>query len=110
MTVQTLQVISAMLQDSTGLHYGFDLAQKAAIKPGVLYPILKRLEVAGWAHSAWEEQAPEDMGRPRRRYYTLTEKGTRLGRATVEEHIASLRRAPSHRVRSRILKPSEETA
>jgi PadR family transcriptional regulator len=109
MTAQMLQVLSAMLQDSTGSHYGFDLAQKAEIKPGVLYPILRRLEDAEWAHSAWEDQAPEDMGRPRRRYYTLTEKGARLGRAAVEEHIASLGRAQSHSGRRRISRPSEGT-
>lgn len=109
MTVQMLRVLSAMLQDSTGSHYGFDLAQKAEIKPSVLYPILRRLEDDGWADSAWEDQAPEDMGRPRRRYYTLTEKGERLGRAAVEEHIASLRRAQSHRGRRRTSRPSEGT-
>lgn len=108
MTIQMLQVLSAMLEDPTGSHYGFDLARQAGIKPGVLYPILRRLEKAKWATSAWEEQTPEDIGRPRRRYYTLTPDGTVFARVAVEEHIASLSRSSSHRERRRRApRPSE---
>jgi len=107
MTIQTLRVLSAMLEEPTGNHYGFDLARKADIKPGVLYPILKRLEKDKWATSAWEEQTPEDIGRPRRRYYTLTPNGIERARVEVEDHIASFSR--SSLGRRQIPRPSEGT-
>jgi PadR family transcriptional regulator PadR len=111
MTIQTLRVLSAMLEDPTGSHYGFDLAKQAGIKPGVLYPILRRLENAEWATSAWEEQTPEDVGRPRRRYYTLTPNGTALARAAVEEHLAALHLdARQREPKGRIRRPSAGTA
>lgn len=90
MTLQMLLVLSAMLEDPTGRHYGFDLARQANVNSSVLYPILKRLETAEWATSAWEEQAPEDAGRPRRRYYTLTKEGAEFARVEVDARLATL--------------------
>ena len=41
-----------------------------------VYPILARLEREhGWVTSRWEDIASQDEGRPRRRYYKLTEDG-----------------------------------
>ena len=42
-----------------------------------MYPILNRLEEAGWLSSRWEELDAQEIGRPRRCYYTLAEQGVR---------------------------------
>lgn len=41
--------------------------------PASVDPALDRLETAGWVEAYWE--TPEPAGRPRRRYYRLTEPG-----------------------------------
>ena len=45
------------------------------ISPGTLYPILLRLESAGWFVSRWENIDPSAVGRPRKRFYRLTASG-----------------------------------
>jgi DNA-binding PadR family transcriptional regulator len=40
-----------------------------------MYPLLARLETAGWFKSTWEDLDPREAGRPRRRLYTLTPLG-----------------------------------
>ena len=43
-----------------------------ALKEGTLYPVLYRLESAGWVESNWETR--EERGTPRK-YYHLTDEG-----------------------------------
>lgn len=69
--------------------YGYEIAQRlgtrtggvVAPSEGSLYPALHRLEAGGAVTAAWR---PGDRG-PRRRYYRLTESGTRL---LVEQRAA----------------------
>lgn len=58
-----------------GQHYGYDLMKAADIKSGTLYPLLARLEKSGWIASSWEEADAADLGRGKRKYYQLTDKG-----------------------------------
>lgn len=52
-----------------------DLGQGAlALKEGSLYPALYRMEEAGLIRARWESDAAKRRG-PRRRIYSLTEKG-----------------------------------
>jgi DNA-binding PadR family transcriptional regulator len=54
------------------------------LKEGSLYPALYRLEGAGLVRAEWEDGASERRG-PRRRIYSLTNKGTkRLATARSE--------------------------
>jgi PadR family transcriptional regulator, regulatory protein PadR len=63
-------------------HYGYPLGREASVRSGVLYPILDRLERAGWLAGEWEEPDKHSEGRPRRRYYTVTESG-KVGLTTM---------------------------
>lgn len=47
-----------------------------SLKEGTLYPVLYRLEGAGFVRAAWEDESSGRRG-PRRRIYQLTEKGSR---------------------------------
>jgi DNA-binding MarR family transcriptional regulator len=64
---------------------GADLMKAARVSSGTLYPILLRLEKAGVLVSRWEEERPEELGRPRRRFYRLTPGGLDMARHALGE-------------------------
>jgi PadR family transcriptional regulator, regulatory protein PadR len=80
-TTQTLAVLSAFINSGQELA-GSDLARDTKLQSGTLYPILLRLEEAGWLKSRWEVPTASELGRPRRRLYKLTGTGAR---AAAEE-------------------------
>jgi DNA-binding MarR family transcriptional regulator len=75
MSLQTLKVLEAFLDNPAGQLSGADVHQSSGIASGTLYPILLRLEAAGWFTSRWESIDPSSAGRPRRRLYRLTSSG-----------------------------------
>ena len=77
MSLQTLKVLEAFLENPTDQLSGADLLQRGQLASGTLYPILLRLESAGWFVSRWESVDPSSAGRPRRRFYRLTPTGLR---------------------------------
>ncbi len=83
MTASVLKVAAALLADPTAERYGLQLMQATGLPSGTLYPILVRLERAGWVESRWEEVDPVAEGRPSRRYYRLTADGTAQARREV---------------------------
>jgi PadR family transcriptional regulator len=90
-TTSVLRVVSAMLADPTAERYGLDLMEDTGLASGTLYPILVRLERAGWVESRWEDIDPAAEGRPSRRYYRLTPDGVTDGRreiAIVHQQLA----------------------
>jgi DNA-binding PadR family transcriptional regulator len=68
-----VKVARVLLADPDRLHYGYDLRREAQVLTGTLYPLLRRLVGLGWLTDGWEDSVPD--GRPRRRYYRLTELG-----------------------------------
>jgi len=77
MSLQTLRVLEAFLENPTAQLAGAEVHQRCGIASGTLYPILLRLESAGWFVSQWESIDPSIAGRPRRRLYRLTSTGLR---------------------------------
>jgi PadR family transcriptional regulator PadR len=61
--------------------YGLELIEATGLRGGTLYPLVARLERAGWLESEWEPPAEE--GRPRRRYYRLTREGAARAERTL---------------------------
>src|SRR5215469_7298223 len=85
MTLQTQYVVQALLADSTGEHYGLQICAETKLPAGTVYPILARLERVGWIRSSWEDPAAHVAeGRPRRRYYKLTDEGAERARDALE--------------------------
>ena len=80
MSLQTLRVLEAFLENPTQELAGADVQKRGQLASGTLYPILLRLEAAGWFVSRWESVDPSQVGRPRRRLYRLTPSG--LARAS----------------------------
>lgn len=75
MTLQTEAVLRVLLDEPERMRYGLEISKAADLPSGSLYPILARLERAGWVTSTWEEISQSEAGRPRRRYYSLTPNG-----------------------------------
>lgn len=85
MTLPTLKVLNVLMAARGKELSGADVARLTHIASGTLYPILIRLEEAGWLASRWEEVEPTDAGRPRRRLYNVTGVGAANTRAAMNE-------------------------
>jgi len=81
MTLQTQLVLRALLEDPTKERYGLALCEMVGLPSGTIYPILARLEQLRWLESSWEDaELHVAEGRPRRRYYRLTQHGAEQAR------------------------------
>src|SRR3954468_12601793 len=85
MTLPTQRVLGVLLNEPLAEHYGLEIAKRAELASGSIYPILARLEAAGWVTSGWEEIDEAKEGRRRRRYYRLTAPGKRQALLALEE-------------------------
>lgn len=85
MTIPVAKVLSALLADPAADRYGLDLMKASGLPSGTLYPILQRLQDAGWLESRWEEIDPVAEGRPARRYYRLTGLGVAEARTGLAQ-------------------------
>lgn len=79
-TLPTRQVLTVLLSEPFGQHYAMDVARQAGLPLGSVYPILARLQRAGWVTSGQEAIDPETARRRPRRHYQLTGPGARLAR------------------------------
>jgi DNA-binding PadR family transcriptional regulator len=84
LTRETMLVLGA-ISDVRHAVSGSMIAKSANLSSGTLYPILIRLEGAGWLTSVWESDDPQALGRPRRRLYTITGKGLAHMRSAARE-------------------------
>jgi PadR family transcriptional regulator, regulatory protein PadR len=90
LSVPTLKLLGAFLSAPRDELSGADIARHAGIGPGTLYPLLQRLERAGWLDSRWEAEDPATLGRPRRRYYHITGLGVQHARSAYNEVAPAL--------------------
>ena len=79
---QTRAVLATLLA-SQGWRHGYDIARRAGLASGTLYPILGRLADRGLLETRWEDDPPE--GRPRRHLYRLTAAGAELAAAAAQQ-------------------------
>ncbi|HEV7898762.1 MAG TPA: PadR family transcriptional regulator [Planosporangium sp.] len=84
----TVDVLTVLL-DSDGPRWGLEIIKATGRPSGTVYPLLDRLERAGWVTSRWDED--DDRKGPRRRLYALTPEGALESRRTCAR--ASQRRA-----------------
>ncbi|GAA2990789.1 PadR family transcriptional regulator [Actinokineospora diospyrosa] len=105
-TAATLDVLEALLGPDDQL-YGLRIAENAGRKTGSVYPILARLEEAGWVVSAWEQDEPSARG-PRRRFYRLSPDGLGAARALLLHHRGAIRQRTAPAVRGFAPQPAPE--
>lgn len=83
-TPATALVLEALL--SAERVWGLQIVKDAGKKPGTIYPILDRLETAGWVAGEWDTD--EARKGPRRRYYRLVPDARPLALAYVKTQRA----------------------
>ena len=84
-TAPTIKVLGALMANTHAELSGSDISRPTSLASGTLYPILMRLEDAGWLSSRWESENPRDLGRPRKRLYKLTETGIRSAQTAFQD-------------------------
>ncbi|MGW9168325.1 PadR family transcriptional regulator [Agromyces sp. NPDC055658] len=89
-TDATADVLRVLL-DESGPIWGLAVVREAGRRAGTVYPILERLERAGWVESEWERDSARSG--PRRRYYRLTADGAHAAQRAIAHRIASSRAA-----------------
>lgn len=65
-------VLKVFLEDPGQPRYGFDLMKRTGMASGSLYPMLAKLEGAGWLTRGKEDIDPRVAGRPARTNYVIT--------------------------------------
>ena len=70
---QTLAVLAALANAPGEWRHGVSLTRETGLKSGTLYPLLIRLDEAGFLESRWLPSEPP--GKPPRHVYRLTRAG-----------------------------------
>lgn len=99
MTLTVQLVLRVLLADPSLEKYGLQICAEAGLPSGTIHPILARLEGFGWLESWWEDTDPRDEGRPRRRYYKLTQAGALRARHALDHASAPVSGIPALRSR-----------
>lgn len=107
-THATLDVLEALMGPDEEL-YGLKIAQNAGRKVGSVYPILARLEDAGWVESSWEREERGERG-PRRRFYRFSPEGLVAARALLTERRGAVRQRTAGGTPARKPQPVTEFA
>src|SRR5262249_11409740 len=92
-------VLRAMLTEPAHEMYGLQICAEAGLPSGTIHPILARLEGFGWLESRWEDADPREQGRPRRRYYRLTQAGAERARHALDRARTPVAGLPALRSR-----------
>ncbi|RAO62300.1 PadR family transcriptional regulator [Micromonospora saelicesensis] len=90
MTIPVAKVLAALLAEPDEQRYGLDLMRMTGLPSGTLYPVLHRLQGAGWLAADWEAIDPVAAGRPARRYYRLTAEGVTQARQALADLRAAI--------------------
>lgn len=81
----TLRILKEFLAEAPREMAGSEIGRITGLPSGTLYPVLLRLEEAGWLRSEWERGDPALLCRPRRRFYRLTAQGMEKAHAALGE-------------------------
>lgn len=91
------RILKIFLEDPDRSRYGFELMKLTGMPSGSMYPMLARLEAAGWLARGKEDIDPHSAGRPPRLHYTIT--GESVTAARLELAALSDRYRPPASVR-----------
>lgn len=84
-TPATASVLEILMNTPDAV-WGLQVVKETGLKTGTIYPILERLEAAGWVQAQWDTDT-ERKG-PRRRYFRLSAEAAPLARQYVEAQRA----------------------
>jgi PadR family transcriptional regulator, regulatory protein PadR len=84
-TPKMARVLKVFLEDPSVPRYGFELMKRTGMASGSLYPMLARLEEAGWLTRGKENIDPHAAGRPARLHYIITGAAVSAARIQLAE-------------------------
>jgi PadR family transcriptional regulator, regulatory protein PadR len=84
-TPKMAKVLKIFLEDPRQPRYGFELMRLTGLASGSLYPMLARLEEAGWLTRGKEDIDPHAVGRPPRLHYTIVGAAATAARVQLAE-------------------------
>ena len=84
-TPKMAAVLKVFLEEPAQPRYGFELMKLTGMASGSLYPMLARLEAAGWLTKGKEDIDPKAAGRPARTNYTITGAAASSARVQLAE-------------------------
>jgi DNA-binding PadR family transcriptional regulator len=90
MTHNAQLVLRALAAEPDREMYGFEIMRAIDLPSGTVYPLLDRVEAAGWATARAEDTTPQAEGRPRRKYYRITPEGVAAVREEMRQEAARL--------------------
>jgi len=90
-TPKMADVLKIFLEDPDQPRYGFELMKLTGLASGSLYPMLARLEEAGWLAKGREDIDPHVAGRPPRLHYTISGAAIASARTRLAELSARYR-------------------
>lgn len=71
LSIPMLKVLKLFLEQPEKPLFGFQIVNKIHINQSTVYPLLIKLETAGYLKAYWEKLDPTILDRPRRRYYQI---------------------------------------
>lgn len=90
-TTNVARVLHVFLEDTSAPRYGFELMRRTGLPSGTLYPILARLQRAGWLTSQREDIDPAEESRPARTLYLISPEGAQTARCELAALSEQLR-------------------
>ncbi len=94
-TPKMAKVLKIFLEDPSQPRYGFEIMRLTGLASGSLYPMLARLEQAGWLTRGKENIDPHAEGRPPRLHYTITGAAVTAARLQLAA-LSDQYRPPAH--------------
>jgi PadR family transcriptional regulator PadR len=85
LTQPALRILRFLMATPREGRSGAEMSRATKVGSGTLYPLLARLETAGWLTSEWEKSNPSKLGRPRQRFYKLSAVGYRNAHAALND-------------------------
>jgi len=99
LTPKMAAILKVFLEDPQQPRYGFELMRRTNQPSGTLYPILARLEQAGWIAGGKEDIDPKTEGRPPRRFYRINGTAARVAHNQLAALSERYRPPTSNRAR-----------
>jgi PadR family transcriptional regulator, regulatory protein PadR len=97
LTLLELRFLSVFVNRTNQKFSASEIAKILGISYGSSIPLLMRFEKMGWLEVEWEDIDPKEVGRPKRKFYTLSDIGMTKARGFLRDEIAFLQgRKVSH--------------
>jgi PadR family transcriptional regulator, regulatory protein PadR len=90
MTKLELRFLSVFLNNRHKKFYATEIAKILGISYGSVVPLLMRFEKAKWLEIDWEDIDPKTEGRPKRKYFGLSELGMTKAKQAIRSEIEFL--------------------